>query len=574
MTISQTLALNIPDMESLKATYMSFGHSDSEAENSIENMPLEFPMEMMGASVVLDAGEIEAFLERYVDDFDPENVLPYAMHYNSHAQQMLGFISDTLEIELGQFSMDDPDSESEEWIVCYQLATLIFCTYFDNIAEISAEWQSRYIPEPNAAIIVSGEALTERNPLRYRGYYYDSETGLYYLQTRYYSPEWARFLNADTMFIAGDALTAANLYAYCNGNPVMFVDRDGSMAVTDFLYGIMWIVILSLSWLWDGAKLLWDGAKSLWGGIKSLCGGIKLVWNGVKNIKFPKIKSPNWNIGNVFNGIGKFFKGLFGWIGNAFKGFFGLNWNINFSGIGDFFKELWRSFLKGMWEAIKSALKEFFDWLFRRDKGKNNKYTKEEEKAEDLNLQAKCFALLDTTAFSESTWKSRDVNGKKTFLTDLLKQAQDIMNTSADATIVWKDNVGNGYRGSYTGKQKFLRSDALENKLAINTAYLANDQYEEIAKTIVHEVRHAYQHETVRGVNDHVVSKTTKGWWEKRFPKQWKGSKKPYYVTGGGEAYLAQSIEWDAKHFATQPDYIIFEILNGYTITPEYRGSW
>jgi len=52
------------------------------------------------------------------------------------------------------------------------------------------------------------------NPIRYRGYYYDTETGYYFLQTRYYSPEWRRFINADVMFIAGDDLTGANMYAY------------------------------------------------------------------------------------------------------------------------------------------------------------------------------------------------------------------------------------------------------------------------------------------------------------------------------------------------------------------------
>ena len=72
------------------------------------------------------------------------------------------------------------------------------------------------------------------NPIRYRGYYYDDETGWYWLQTRYYNPTWCRFINADCMFIAGeDALNAANMYTYCNNNPVMFVDPSG-LAPTAF----------------------------------------------------------------------------------------------------------------------------------------------------------------------------------------------------------------------------------------------------------------------------------------------------------------------------------------------------
>ncbi|MDR1630579.1 MAG: hypothetical protein LBS36_10275 [Oscillospiraceae bacterium] len=65
------------------------------------------------------------------------------------------------------------------------------------------------------------------NPIRYRGYYYDTETGYYYLQSRYYNPEWGRFLNADALFAAGNNLTGTNMFAYCLNNPVMFCDPSG-----------------------------------------------------------------------------------------------------------------------------------------------------------------------------------------------------------------------------------------------------------------------------------------------------------------------------------------------------------
>ena len=67
-------------------------------------------------------------------------------------------------------------------------------------------------------------------PLTYRGYNYDFTTGLYYLQSRYYNPEWGRFLNVDDTTIlvssVGDPL-AANMYAYCKNNPVNMVDYTG-----------------------------------------------------------------------------------------------------------------------------------------------------------------------------------------------------------------------------------------------------------------------------------------------------------------------------------------------------------
>ena len=62
--------------------------------------------------------------------------------------------------------------------------------------------------EPAGPVRAYDAALAELNPIRYRGYYWDAETGYYWLQTRYYSPEWRRFINADSTFIAGeDALT-------------------------------------------------------------------------------------------------------------------------------------------------------------------------------------------------------------------------------------------------------------------------------------------------------------------------------------------------------------------------------
>ena len=73
------------------------------------------------------------------------------------------------------------------------------------------------------------------NPFRYRGYYYDTETGYYYLNSRYYDPTTGRFLNADTTSVltaTPTALTDKNLYAYCDNNPVMRVDDGGEFWVT------------------------------------------------------------------------------------------------------------------------------------------------------------------------------------------------------------------------------------------------------------------------------------------------------------------------------------------------------
>ena len=65
------------------------------------------------------------------------------------------------------------------------------------------------------------------NPFRYRGYYYDNETGFYYLNSRYYDPNVGRFLNADIYINANGDLIGFNMFAYCGNNPVMQYDDDG-----------------------------------------------------------------------------------------------------------------------------------------------------------------------------------------------------------------------------------------------------------------------------------------------------------------------------------------------------------
>ena len=67
----------------------------------------------------------------------------------------------------------------------------------------------------------------ELNPLRYRGYYYDAETGYYYLQSRYYNPNWGRFINADVYCNTGIGVIATNMFTYCDNNPINYIDPDG-----------------------------------------------------------------------------------------------------------------------------------------------------------------------------------------------------------------------------------------------------------------------------------------------------------------------------------------------------------
>ena len=72
------------------------------------------------------------------------------------------------------------------------------------------------------------ENITETNPIRYRGYYYDTETRLYYLKSRYYDPAVKRFLNVDGLVSTSIEDAAKNMFAYCTNNPVFYADSEGN----------------------------------------------------------------------------------------------------------------------------------------------------------------------------------------------------------------------------------------------------------------------------------------------------------------------------------------------------------
>ena len=80
------------------------------------------------------------------------------------------------------------------------------------------------------AISTTAANVANYNPFRYRGYYYDTESGFYYLQSRYYDPEICRFINADNYASTGQGFLGCNMFAYCNNSPILYIDKDGDMA--------------------------------------------------------------------------------------------------------------------------------------------------------------------------------------------------------------------------------------------------------------------------------------------------------------------------------------------------------
>lgn len=86
------------------------------------------------------------------------------------------------------------------------------------------------------------------NPFRYRGYYYDSETQLYYLNSRYYDPWIGRFLSPDkpeNLFISATVPFGANLYAYCGNNPIAYTDPSGEFFLTALIIAAVTFAVVN-----------------------------------------------------------------------------------------------------------------------------------------------------------------------------------------------------------------------------------------------------------------------------------------------------------------------------------------
>jgi RHS repeat-associated protein len=97
------------------------------------------------------------------------------------------------------------------------------CEYrYDSWGNIENVTTNSAYTKKNPAVVA------EVNPFRYRGYMYDTETNLYYLQSRYYNPEWCRFINADGRLTTSLGVLGMNMFAYCKNNPINKADYTGN----------------------------------------------------------------------------------------------------------------------------------------------------------------------------------------------------------------------------------------------------------------------------------------------------------------------------------------------------------
>ena len=158
-----------------------------------------------------------------------------------------------------------------------------------------------------------------KNPFRYRGYYYDTETGLYYLNSRYYDPETGRFINVDDIDVIDttkDFANGINLYVYCLNNPVNDYDINGNLSWSEFWKGLgriitgIFAVVVAVAVIVSSVATF--GALAI-AGITLLAGTITLV-NGIADVG-ESFSGYNFMRDGVFGGN----QTAYGWFSGVFE---------------------------------------------------------------------------------------------------------------------------------------------------------------------------------------------------------------------------------------------------------------
>ena len=122
---------------------------------------------------------------------------------------------------------------------------------FDGNGTLYAEYG--YDAWGKCTIKTNVNGIAKINPFRYRGYYLDDETGLYYLNSRYYDSEIGRFISPDSVdYLAPESINGLNLYAYCLNNPIKYVDVSGRVPIANSV-----IKITATKQIWGFDNFWW-----------------------------------------------------------------------------------------------------------------------------------------------------------------------------------------------------------------------------------------------------------------------------------------------------------------------------
>ena len=142
-------------------------------------------------------------------------------------------------------------------------------------------WGNHKVYSGNNIPVTDTSHLGYINPIRYRGYYYDVETNLFLVSSRYYSPELCRWISPDDIdYLDPESVNGLNLYCYCLNNPIMYVDPTGHFAISTFLIGLAVTSLVS----WGLSEIIGSqivgGASSIANGAGAIKTGISLCYLG------------------------------------------------------------------------------------------------------------------------------------------------------------------------------------------------------------------------------------------------------------------------------------------------------
>ncbi|MGN0179304.1 MAG: RHS repeat-associated core domain-containing protein, partial [Monoglobaceae bacterium] len=161
----------------------------------------------------------------------------------------------------------------------------------------------------------AADTVGKYNSLRYRGYYYDSETGYYYLQSRYYDPGYKRFINADEpmliSYLTKASVLGGNLFAYCENNAINYIDTDGYISVSITIYRIIGGIAGAFGGYYIGNAVanalgLTGFLKSILVGAISALGAVAGFLLPTMSLKYLALRAALWAAGSAFLTVAKY----------------------------------------------------------------------------------------------------------------------------------------------------------------------------------------------------------------------------------------------------------------------------
>lgn len=214
-------------------------------------------------------------------------------------------------------------------------------------------------------------------------------------------------------------------------------------------------------------------------------------------------------------------------------------------------------------EAEKTWWDKLVDWVKSLFGIKDEETLSPERQAErehDLYMQSAIFDLMDEERFSENTWNSATLEQRKEILNSFMIEIALIMGISLNGPVNFFHELPNEKNLVTYGFYSNDLESPYYNVVSINTYVMEGNNSYKIMKTLIHEMRHAYQHAAVENPENFNVSEETINQWRDNFD---------HYIDGNDDfdAYQAQAIEYDANSFAKS-----YGSTNN--VTPTYGGSW